>query len=43
MNRTDNFIDLKIKEYFDDVEYDFEMNGGEDKFRIKEIEVYQLL
>ena len=43
MNRSDNCICKNIKEYFNGLEDEYEMNGGKDKFKCKELEVFQLL
>ena len=43
MNETTNKIHTLIKEYYNDVNEDFEMNGGNQFFKCKELEVFQLL
>ena len=43
MNETTNKIHTLIKEYYYDVKEDFEMNGGNQFFKCKELEVFQLL
>ena len=43
MNRNDNFIGVYIKEHFIELKDKYEMNGGEKHFKIKELEVFQLL
>ena len=39
----DGIIRSKIKEYFNGINYNFEMNGGQKRFTIKKIEIYELL
>ena len=43
MQRNDNVIYSKIREKFNGLNNDYEMNGGKDKFQCKELEVFQLL
>ena len=43
MNSSVNYIGLNIKEYFNNVEYDYEINGDKRYFKIDELEVFQLL
>ena len=43
MNKNENKIHPQIKEYFNDVNDDFEMNGGNQFFKCKELEVFQLI
>ena len=43
MQRNDNVIYSLIKEKFNGLNNEYEMNGGKDKFQIKELEVFQLL
>ena len=42
MKRNDNKIHQSIKTYFNGLQQEYEMNGGESKFKIKELEVFQL-
>ena len=42
MNRSENFISKTIKENFNGLNDEFEMNGGKEKFKCKELEVFQL-
>ena len=43
MQRNNNVIYSKIREKFNGLNNDYEMNGGKDKFQCKELEVFQLL
>ena len=43
MNKNENKIHAQIKEYFNDVNDDFEINGGNQFFKCKELEVFQLI
>ena len=43
MNLDNNYIGDYIKEYFKGLKDKYEMNGGESIFKIKELEVFQLL
>ena len=43
MNENDNHIDFYIKQQFNGLKDDYEMNGGEKKIKIKELEVFQLI
>ena len=41
MNTNDNKIHPTIKEYFIGLKEDYEMNGGQDNYKCKELEVFQ--
>ena len=43
MHVNENVIYSKIKRKFNGINNEYEMNGGRDKFRCKELEVFQLL
>ena len=43
MNESKIIISDKIKKHFNGFENNYEMNGGQDKFKFTEIEVFQLL
>ena len=43
MKRNENYIKKTITKCFNGFDTEFEMNGGEDQFRCKELEVFQLL
>ena len=43
MQRNDNYLYSQIKQAFNGLNSEYEMNGGYDKFKCKELEVYQLL
>ena len=43
MKRNENYIIKTITKCFNGFDTEFEMNGGEDQFRCKELEVFQLL
>ena len=42
MNKNDNNLKFSIKNYFNGLEDKYELNGGNNNFKFKEIEVFQL-
>ena len=43
MNHANNKIISKIKQFFNEINSEYEMNGGNKRFKIKELEVFQLI